>query len=198
MSAVLVLDGHPNPDSLSAAIARTYADRCADARLLAVRDLDFDGHMRFGYTQQMPIEPDLAKARRAIREAQHLVVTTPVWWRSTPAMLKGFLDRALLPKEDYQYTKRGLPEGLLTGRSARVFITADTPRALQPMMPDSRLRSLTHGTLAFCGFKPVRVTRFAPVKGSTAQRREEWIATVRRLADEDTIRLTQLAPSVTH
>ncbi|WP_150462350.1 NAD(P)H-dependent oxidoreductase [Nesterenkonia ebinurensis] len=196
MSTVLVIDGHPNPDSLSAAIARAYADHCADARLLAVRDMDFDVHMRFGYTQRMPTEPDLADARRAIRAAQHLVITTPVWWRSTPAMLKGFLDRALLPKEDYRYTKRGLPEGLLTGRSARVFITADTPRVLQGMMPDSRLRSLTRGTLGFCGFKPVRVTRFAPVKGSTAQRRDEWLATVRHLAGEDAARLTPQASSM--
>lgn len=198
MSAVLVIDGHPNPDSLSAAIARTYAEHSADARLLTVRDMDFDMHMRFGYTKRMPIEPDLAEARQAIRDAQHLVIVTPLWWRSIPAMLKGFLDRALLPQEDYRYTKLGLPEGLLTGRSARVFITADTPRVLQGMMPDSRLRSLTRGTLGFCGFKPVRVTRFAPVKGSTAQRRGEWLATARRLAGEDTARFTPLASSMSH
>lgn len=182
MSAILVIDGHPNPDSLCAAIARTYAENSTDARLVAVRDLAFDVHMRHGYTRRMPIEPDLADARDAIRDARHLVVVTPVWWRSTPAVLKGFLDRALLPQEDYRYTKRGLPEGLLGGRSARVFITSDTPHFLQPVMPDTRLRSLTRGTLAFCGFSPVRATRFAPVKGSTAQQRAGWLETVGQVA----------------
>ncbi|WP_394356527.1 NAD(P)H-dependent oxidoreductase [Spiractinospora alimapuensis] len=83
MPAVLVIDGHPNPDSLTAAIARTYAHHSTDARLLAVRDLDFDLQLRFGYTRRMPIEPDLVEARQAIRNAQHLVIATPVWWRSS-------------------------------------------------------------------------------------------------------------------
>lgn len=186
MSAILVIDGHPNPDSLCASIARTYTEHSSDARLLTVRDLAFDVHMRYGYTRAMPIEPDLADARDAIRRARHVVVVTPTWWRSTPALLKGFLDRALLPKEDYRYTERGLPEGLLTGRTARVFITADTPLALQWVMPDTRLRSLTRGTLGFCGFS-VKTTRFAPVKGSTEQRRAQWLDAVARVARDEAV-----------
>jgi NAD(P)H dehydrogenase (quinone) len=182
MSTTLVLDAHPNPDSLTAAIAETYTSHAADARLLPLRDLEFDLHMRYGYRRKMPIEPDLAEARSAIREAEHLVIATPVWWRSTPALLKGFLDRALLPREDYRYSERGLPEGLLGGRSARVFATCDTPALLQPLMPDTRLRSLSHGTLRFCGFSPVRVTRFAPVKSASSERREDWLRTVARIA----------------
>lgn len=182
MPTSLIIDAHPNPESLTAGIARTYATHATDARLISLRDLQFDLHMRHGYRQRMPIEPDLADARAAIRAAEHLVIATPVWWRSTPALLKGFLDRALLPHEEYQYSKRGLPEGLLGGRTARVFATSDTPRALQPLMPDTRLRSLTHGTLRFCGIAPVRVTRFAPVKSSSPQQRTEWLRTVERLA----------------
>lgn len=182
MPATLVIDGHPNPDSLCAALARTYADNAVDARLLAVRDLDFDIHMRYGYTRHMEVEPDLADARAAIHQARHIVIVTPVWWRSVPALLKGFLDRALLPQEDYRYTERGLPEGLLSGRTARVVATSDTPRALQRLLPDTRLRSLTHGALRFCGIGPVRVTRFATVKHSTPDRRAQWLAEVTRLA----------------
>lgn len=189
MPATLVIDGHPNPDSLCAALARAYVAGDPSARLLAVRDLDFDVHMRYGYTKRMPIEPDLADARAAIRAARHVVVVTPVWWRSVPALLKGFLDRALLPKEDYRYTDLGLPQGLLKGRTARAIITADTPIALQPLMPGTSLVSLTGGTLAFCGLKPVRVTRFGPVNRSTPERRAEWLAKVERLGRRDAWRL---------
>lgn len=123
MSA-LVIDAHPNPASLTAALASAYADGHGDARLLALRDLDFDVHMRFGYTQRMPIEPDLADARQAIRDADHVVIATPVWWRSTPALLKGFLDRALLPQQDYRY--RGMaPRGCSPAAPA-----ASSPRAI--------------------------------------------------------------------
>ena len=102
MSA-LVIDAHPNPDSLISALAAAYASAHDDARLLALRDLEFDVHMRYGYTKRMQIEPDLADARQAIRDADHIVIATPVWWRSVPALLKGGLDRALLPQEDYRY-----------------------------------------------------------------------------------------------
>lgn len=193
MSSTLVIDGHPNPDSLCAALALSYAEGHGGARLLAVRDLDFDVHMRFGYTRRMPLEPDLAEARQAIHEAKHIVVVTPVWWRSTPALLKGFLDRALLPKEDYRYKTNGLPEGLLTGRSARLVVTSDTPLALQALMPDTRLDQLARGTLAFCGLKPVKVTRFAPVKGSTPEQRAEWIRTIAEIGRRDASRLGVVA-----
>ncbi|WP_106850242.1 NAD(P)H-dependent oxidoreductase [Blastococcus sp. Marseille-P5729] len=189
MPATLVIDGHPNPDSLCAALAQSYADGNPGARLLALRELDFDIHMRHGYTRPMPIEPDLADARQAIRDAKHLVVVTPVWWRSVPALLKGFLDRALLPKEDYRYTAHGLPVGLLKGRSARILITADTPVALQRLMPDTRLASLTKGTIAFCGFKPVTVDRFAAVNKSTPEKRAKWLEQAKRYGEQDAVRV---------
>lgn len=110
MSA-LVIDGHPDARSLTAALARRYADGHGDARLLALRDLDFDPNLRFGYRERMTLEPDLVDARRALHEADALVVTTPLWWGSVPALLKGFFDRTLLPQQEYRYTKRGLPRG---------------------------------------------------------------------------------------
>lgn len=189
MSATLVIDGHPNPHSLCAALARSYADGNPGARLIALRDLEFDIHMRHGYTQPMPIEPDLADARLAIRDAKHLVVVTPVWWRSVPALLKGFLDRALLPKEDYRYTEHGLPVGLLKGRSARVLITADTPLVLQRLMPDTRLASLTKGTLRFCGLRPVTVNRFTSVNKSTPEKRAKWLEQAKRYGEQDAARV---------
>ncbi len=185
----LVIDGHPNPDSLCAALARSYVAGDPRARLLPVRELDFDLHMRLGYTGRMPIEPDLADARQAIRGARHIVVVTPVWWRSTPALLKGFLDRALLPGEDFRYGDNGRPEGLLAGRSARVIVTADTPQWMQSLLPDTRLRSLSQGTLAFCGLKPVAHTRFASVNKSTPEQRQRWLREVEQLAAREAARL---------
>lgn len=195
MSRTLVIDGHPNPDSLCSALARAYVTVNPAARLITLRDLDFDLHMRHGYTKRMPMEPDLTMARQAIRDAEHLVVVTPVWWRSVPALLKGFLDRTLLPKEDFSYSAKGLPVGHLTGRSAHVIATADTPLWLQPFLPDTRLRSLTRGTLAFCGFGPVRVTRFAPVNKSTAEQRAGWLRQIEELGRSQAGAVADPAPA---
>jgi hypothetical protein len=118
MSA-LVIDGHPDARSLTAALAQRYAEGHGDARVLALRDLEFDPHLRFGYRERMTLEPDLVDAKRALSEADTVVVATPLWWGSVPAVLKGFFDRALLPQQEYRYTKLGLPEGLLPARRGR-------------------------------------------------------------------------------
>ena len=195
MSQTLVLDAHPNPASLCAALAETYAGAHPAARLIALRDLDFDLHMRHGYTRRMEIEPDLAAARAAVREAAHLVVVTPVWWRSVPALLKGFFDRALLPQEEYRYRDNGFPQGLLAGRTARVVATADTPAALSWLLPDTRLRTLRRGTLGFCGIKPRRFDYLAPVSHSTPEQRQAWLERMVTAARDDARHFSGSAPA---
>ena len=115
MSA-LVIDGHPDARSLTAALAQRYADGHGDARVLALRDLDFDPSLRYGYRERMTLEPDLIDAKAALQTADTVVVATPLWWGSVPALLKGFFDRALLPQQEYRYTKHGLVDGLLPAR----------------------------------------------------------------------------------
>ncbi|OZB87947.1 MAG: hypothetical protein B7X41_10735, partial [Microbacterium sp. 14-71-5] len=95
MSAALVIDGHPDARSLTAALSRRYAEAHGDARVLALRDLAFDPNLRFGYRERMTLEPDLVEAREALHAARTVVVATPLWWGSVPALLKGFFDRSL-------------------------------------------------------------------------------------------------------
>ncbi len=184
--ATLVIDGHPNPDSLTAALARRYAEGHGEATLLVVRDLDFDPNMRFGYTRHQELEPDLRRAWDALTAADHVVLMTPVWWNSVPALLKGFFDRILLPREAYRYRRSGLPEGLLTGRTGRVVVTTDSPWWwLRIIERDSTVRNVRHSTLGFCGISPIRATRLGPVRTSSAAQRERWLARVEDLGRTD-------------
>jgi putative NADPH-quinone reductase len=188
----LVIDGHPNPDSLCAAIAMRYSDAHAGAVLLAVRDLTFDQNLRFGYTRRQELEPDLQSAWQSLLEADHVVVVTPVWWGSVPALLKGFLDRLLLPRRAYRMKSSGLPEGMLAGRTGRLIVTTDSPWWYLRLAGDTMVRHVRQTTLRFCGIGPVRATRFGPVKGSTAGVRSRWLARVERLARADAHRLASV------
>lgn len=181
----LVIDGHPNPDSLCAAIAIRYADAHPEAVLLALRDLTFDQNMRFGYTRRQELEPDLQAAWQSLLEADHVVVVTPVWWGSVPALLKGFFDRLLLPKRAYRMKSSGLPEGMLTGRTGRLIVTTDSPWWYLRLVGDTTVRHVRQTTLRFCGIAPVRATRLGPVKGSTSEVRARWLTKVERLARSD-------------
>ena len=117
MTRTLVIDGHPDPESLTAALARAYvAGAGDDAVALTLRDLDIDPFLHAGYRAGQAVEPDLARAREPDRWSEHITVLTPVWWGSAPALLKGFFDRALVIGWAFRYRENGRPEGLLAGR----------------------------------------------------------------------------------
>ncbi|MBC9731996.1 NAD(P)H-dependent oxidoreductase [Nocardioides marmotae] len=193
MPRVLVIDAHPDDRSLCAALAERYAAGAraggAEVELLALRDLEVDLNLRRGLHGDQPTEPDLVRARAALVAADHVAVITPVWWGSVPALLKGFLDRALERGWAYRYRDNGMPEGLLAGRSARVVVTTDSPGWwLRGLMGDSAVRQLTRSTLRFCGLRPVRATRIGQVHGSTAEQRAAWLDQVEDLGRADTRR----------
>lgn len=195
MSSALIIDGHPDARSLTAELARRYAAAHGDARVLALRDLDFDPSLRFGYRQRMELEPGLIDAKRALAEAATVVVFTPLWWGSVPALLKGFFDRALLPQQEYRYSRLGLPEGLLPARNGRLFLLADTPWFLTPFTGLPAQTHVARGTLRFCGIRSVRTTRMLGVKDASPERITSWLERAESLGRRDGIRDSSRTPS---
>jgi putative NADPH-quinone reductase len=184
MSA-LVIDGHPDGRSLTASLAQRYAAGHGDARVLALRDLDFDPNLRFGYRERMTLEPDLIEAKQALHEADTIVVATPRWWGSVPALLKGFFDRALLPQQEYRYTKLGLVEGLLPARNGRLLLLADTPWYFAPFTGLPAQTHVARGTMRFCGIRSVRTHRMLGVKDADAATITRWLDRAEQLGTVD-------------
>ncbi len=186
MTRTLVIDGHPNPDSLTAALAREYAAGAGDETvLLSLRDLQIDPDLHRGYSSDQPVEADVLRARELIEWSEHITVLAPVWWGSVPALLKGFLDRTLVIGWAFSYKDNGLPLGLLAGRTGRLIITADSPRWYLPLVGDTTVKQLKGRTLEFCGIKPVKVTRFSQVRSASDERRSGWLEDARRLGAAD-------------
>ena len=70
MPRVLVIDSHPDPASLTAQLAASYAAGASDdAVTLVLRDLDFDLTLRTGYRTRQDLEPDLARAQGGVSTA---------------------------------------------------------------------------------------------------------------------------------
>lgn len=193
MPAALIIDGHPDARSLTAALARRYAAAHGDARVLALRELDFDPHLRFGYRQRMTLEPDLVDAKAALHEAATVVVATPLWWGSVPAVLKGFFDRALLPQQEYSYTQAGLPVGRIDADRGRLLLLADTPWFFAPITGLPAQTQVARNTLRLCGIRSVRTHRMLGVKTASATRIDGWLDQVERFGARDGARDRQAA-----
>lgn len=185
---VLLICASPT-DSLGHALASHYAAAARasghSVRHLDLPQLDFDPVLHRGYQQPQVLEPDLQAAQADILWAEHLVLVTPVWWGSVPALLKGFLDRILLPGFAFRYDGQGRPERLLGGRSARLLLTMDSPpwyfRWLQKA---PAIHQLARATLGFCGVHPVRITCCGPVIGSQPAQHQRWLQQASALGRE--------------
>jgi NAD(P)H dehydrogenase (quinone) len=178
---VLIILGHPQKDSFCAALAEAYAAGARDAgcevRTLALGDLDFDPIRRTGYGEAPPLEPDLLRAQNDIAWADHLVFAYPNWWGTMPALLKGFIDRVILPGFAFRYRPDSRWwDRLLKGKSAQLLVTMDTPPLwYRWVIGRPGHNQMRRSVLGFCGVKPVKVSQFGPVKTSRPGTRDKWL-----------------------
>lgn len=177
---IVVIVGHPDSSSYCASLAESYVkeaiEKGNEVKLFKLGDACFDPILRHGYHQRQELEPDLVVIREAILWASHLVFVYPIWWGAVPALLKGFFDRTFLPGYAFAYRKDSVWwDKLLAGRSAHLIVTMDTPPWYYRWiykMPGHNQMKLT--ILEWCGIKPIKVTSFGPVRGSTPEQREKW------------------------
>jgi len=187
---IFILNGHPAESSLSRLFTETYAKAATeaghDARVTHLHDLDFDMDYELGgYASAKPLEPDLEKVLSDLEWCGHFVMATPLWWGGLPAKLKGLIDRAFLPGRAFDPRNPnalGLPAPLLTGRTARVILTSDTPSwFLRLVYGNALIRQLKGQVLGFVGFKPVKFTQFAGASDPKDGMVERWREAVRRI-----------------
>ncbi len=185
---VLVILGHPSNQSFCAALSSAYVSgaRAAgqDVQVLELGKLDFDPVLHEGYQKIQPLEPDLLHAQALILWAEHLVFVFPIWWGGIPALMKGFLDRTLLPGFAFRYRNDSpFPEQLLKGRSADLLVCMDTPPWYYRWiyrMPG--LEQMRRTTLGFCGIRPQKTLTFGPIIRSSTARRDAWLQQARKAA----------------
>lgn len=187
MQKILIINGHPNPDSFNYGIAAAYKKgalaKGAEVKEIVVADLNFNLNLKFGYQKRTDLEPDLLDALEKIKWCEHMVWIHPVWWGGLPAMLKGFIDRVFLPGFVFQYRENSVWwDKLLTGKSARIITTLDQPSWYYWLMfGRPSVNQLKKSTLEFCGVKPVKVSYVGPIRNSTAEFRAEQLKKIEQL-----------------
>jgi putative NADPH-quinone reductase len=187
MKKVLIINGHPDKQSFCFELARQYKKgaekKGADCKLVNLADLEFNPILTNGYRKRTELEPDLLMMQEEIKNADHLVLVYPTWWATYPALLKGFIDRVFLPGFSFKYRENSpLWDKLLTGKTARMIVTMDTPTWYYSLfMRNAGHRSMKKGILEFCGIRPVKITSFSQLKSSTEARRKSWLTQVEKL-----------------
>jgi len=181
MKKILIINGHPNPDSFNFGIAESYKNGAESSgaviETITIASLDFNPNLKFGYQKRTELETDLLESWDKIKRADHLVWIHPVWWGGLPAITKGFIDRLFLPGMAFQYRENSVWwDKLLKGKTAHIITTLDQPSWYYRFVYGRpSVNQLKKSTLEFCGIKPVKVSYIGVIKGSEEKQRKKWL-----------------------
>ena len=155
---VLILGAHPEADSLSEYLLDYYAAHCLasghEVKVVKLRQLSFEYNLTADNRENLG--DVIQQQQNNLLWCEHLVLFTPVWWMGFPAIMKAWIDRVLLNGFAFEYRK-GLPVGLLKGRSMRVIYTQAQPQWYCWLFKgDSFFKMIKAGVFGFCGLNPLR------------------------------------------
>ncbi|WP_112323463.1 NAD(P)H-dependent oxidoreductase [Oceanibium sediminis] len=155
----LVVYAHPNPESFTAAVRDLVLRRLEEAGAeVTLLDLYAEGFAPVlsaaewaGYAEGAPDDPALQRHIAALKACDTLIFIYPTWWYGVPAILKGWLDRVLLPGVAFQLPERGAIEpGLRHIERFGVFTTCGASRWLTWAMGAPGKRMLMRGVRMLC------------------------------------------------
>src|SRR3954468_3963517 len=149
---VALLVAHPDPDSFTHAIAATAVAALQrgghDVTLLDLYEEEFRPAMtldeRLAYHGDRPIlDPMVERHARIIQEAEALVFVYPTWWSTMPAILKGWLERVMVPGVGFVFDdKQRVRPGLTNVRRLVGISTYGAPRWDVSAIHDNGRRTL--------------------------------------------------------
>lgn len=162
MKALLV-SAHPCADSYSAALAEaarrglvtsghevTTLDLYAADFTAVMSPADLDAYR----DQADPVDPVVRQHGELVRHAEVLVFVYPTWWSGPPAMLKGWLERVLVPGVAFTFDRQGKVQPAL-GHVRRIvgISTYGSPWTYIKLVNDNGRRLLTRALRLTCGWR---------------------------------------------
>lgn len=160
----LVVIAHPCPDSFSHAAAdRAVAGlHAAGHRVdtIDLYDIGFTTPMslaeRLAYDTGEPIvDPQVAEHAELMRAAEIVVLVYPTWWSGLPAILKGWLERVLVPGVGFEFDEATgkVRPGLTHVRRIVGISTYGSPWFAVKLVNDNGRRIITRALRMSCGLR---------------------------------------------
>jgi NAD(P)H dehydrogenase (quinone) len=164
----LIVVSHPSPQSLTHAVARSFAEgvEASGDHSTEIADLAAEGFQpafsqadATAYLLQAPLPADVLREQQRIDRADALVLVYPVYWWSFPGQLKGWIDRVF--SNGWAYDER--PDGSLGKRLGHLPIHllgiggADGGTYARHAYDKAMRTQIDHGIFDFCG-APVRTS----------------------------------------
>ncbi|MEM8872564.1 MAG: NAD(P)H-dependent oxidoreductase [Pseudomonadota bacterium] len=189
----LVVYCHPSADSFTAAVRGIILDKLegtgAEVSLVDLYEEGFEPVLSpsewTGYLNGLPEGSQLTPHCQAVRQADTVIFVYPTWWYGLPAILKGWLDRVLLPDVAFRLSGDGqISPALQHIRRIGVFTTCGATWAVTRFVGSPGRRTLLRGFRLLCarGARTVFCAHYA-MDRSTAASRARHLQRVARAMD---------------
>ena len=189
---ILVILGHPDPDSLNHAIASMVCDSLREnGHSVLFHDLCAENFDPFLPKEEIPdngLVPDVIQYYcKELQTADGIVIIHPNWWGQPPAILKGWIDRVFRPGIAYRFNEgdsgEGVPAGLLKATAALVINTSNTPDERERSAFGDPLEALWKRCIFdLCGVQTFHRRTFNVVVTSSSDQRRRWLNEAKELA----------------
>lgn len=164
---ILIITAHPSSKGFTHKIANRYKKGAesegAEVEIFDLYDCDVcQTFLRFEDLKEIDNEDE---SRKIIHDkmswADEIIFVHPLWWGGPPAILKNFVDQNITSGFAFKYKKRKylpkwlnlLPEGLMKGKWARLYITCDSPKWVYALIGMPFVATWFFFVFIFCGFK---------------------------------------------
>ncbi len=212
---VLIVYAHPEPRSFNRAMLETSLKILqGQGHAVAVSDLyamdfnpvasandftarrfpqalQYDREQRYAH-EHKAFSPDIQAEIDKLASCDLLILQSPLWWFSVPAILMGWIDRVFVNGVVYGKGRRFDTGGMRGRRAIACTSTACYPEMVEPdgllAALDINLWHLQHGTLAYAGFDVLPAFAAWSIHYTTPQARaaylEAWAQRLQGLFDE--------------
>ena len=142
---------------------------------------------RLAYETDDPIlDPVIADHAARLKRADAVVFAYPTWWSGLPAMLKGWLERVIVPGVGFTFDPRTgkVRPGLKNIRRIVGISTYGSPRSYVMLMNDNGRRIITRALRMSCGIsaRPTWLAMYSMDTAEDADRRRHLERIETRLA----------------
>ncbi len=183
MKKILVIKSHTREDSFCNVLTNKYIEGLEkngkDVKILELRNLSLEQFLKCKHKEKLELPENLKNSQKLILWADHLVFSYPLWWATSPALLRLFIEIVFVPEFAYKFKKTNsiFPkwDKLLTGKTARIIVTMDSPPFYVKWIlgdPGSKLMKIL---MNFTGIKFLGKNYFGSVATSTKEKRIKWL-----------------------
>ena len=192
MTSICILNGHPDPrpERLNHALCDAY-QAGAEGAGHAVERIEI-GALDYGFLGSKdafdtPPDEPLRTVREALRRADHVFLSFPLWLGGMPSKTRAFFEHAARGGYFLEVADSAVewPKKMLKGKSARLVVTMGMPGAIYKLLFGAHtLKGFEQGVLGISGVKPIRHTVIGGVDAASDKARAGWFDDLRKLGAE--------------